>query len=165
MGYMNVNNLWIVWKSRWLYHTTHKTTAAAAKPHINKTHWIIFLIKMVHMFDNCRKNIKKFFKSPWQTPRDCAIILMLFMWCIKQHTWIRLFAPLRFDRRVKIRSSYADMAELADAHGSGPCESNFMEVQVLLSAPNSRNPNLVPIGNGFGFLIYLDYPNFNSKLK
>ena len=30
---------------------------------------------------------------------------------------------------------YADMAELADAHGSGPCESNFMEVQVLLSAP------------------------------
>ena len=35
---------------------------------------------------------------------------------------------------------YADMAELADAHGSGPCESNFMEVQVLLSAPNlNRN--------------------------
>ena len=60
---------------------------------------------------------------------------------------------------------YADMAELADAHGSGPCESNFMEVQVLLSAPNSRNPNLVPIGEGFGFLLYLDYPNFNSKLK
>ena len=29
----------------------------------------------------------------------------------------------------------ADMAELADAHGSGPCESNFMQVQVLLSAP------------------------------
>ena len=58
---------------------------------------------------------------------------------------------------------FADMAELADAHGSGPCESNFMEVQVLLSAPNSRNPNLVPIGNGFGFLLYLDYPNFNSK--
>ncbi len=30
---------------------------------------------------------------------------------------------------------YADVAELADAHGSGPCESNFMQVQVLLSAP------------------------------
>ena len=57
------------------------------------------------------------------------------------------------------------MAELADAHGSGPCESNFMEVQVLLPAPNSKNPNLVPIGNGFGFLVYLDYPNFNSKSK
>ena len=27
------------------------------------------------------------------------------------------------------------MAELADAHGSGPCESNFMQVQVLSSAP------------------------------
>ena len=57
------------------------------------------------------------------------------------------------------------MAELADAHGSGPCESNFMEVQVLLSAPNSTNPNPIPIGEGFGFLLYLDYPNFNSKLK
>ena len=31
--------------------------------------------------------------------------------------------------------SYAGMAELADAHGSGPCESNFMQVQVLLPAP------------------------------
>ena len=57
------------------------------------------------------------------------------------------------------------MAELADAHGSGPCESDFMQVQVLLSAPNSKNPNLVPIGEGFGFLLYLDYPNFNSKLE
>ena len=55
------------------------------------------------------------------------------------------------------------MAELADAYGSGPYESNFMQVQVLLPAPNSRNPNLVPIGEGFGFLLYLDYPNFNSK--
>ncbi len=26
--------------------------------------------------------------------------------------------------------TFADMAELADAHGSGPCESNFMQVQV-----------------------------------
>ena len=24
----------------------------------------------------------------------------------------------------------ADVAELADAHGSGPCEGNFMQVQV-----------------------------------
>ena len=29
------------------------------------------------------------------------------------------------------------MAELADAHGSGPCERKFMEVQVLLAAPES----------------------------
>ena len=57
------------------------------------------------------------------------------------------------------------MAELADAHGSGPCESNFMEVQVLLSAPNSRNPNPKPIGEGFGFVIFIDYPNFNAKRK
>ena len=32
-------------------------------------------------------------------------------------------------------SKYADMAELADAHGSGPCLSNEVQVQVLLSAP------------------------------
>ena len=46
------------------------------------------------------------------------------------------------------------MAELADAHGSGPCESNFMEVQVLLAAPKFENPNIIPIGNKFGFLLY-----------
>ena len=34
---------------------------------------------------------------------------------------------------------------------------------VMDNAPNSKNPNLVPIGEGFGFLLYLDYPNFNSK--
>ena len=38
-------------------------------------------------------------------------------------------------KKVQI-NNYADMAELADAHGSGPCESDFMQVQVLLSALN-----------------------------
>ncbi len=57
------------------------------------------------------------------------------------------------------------MAESADALASGASRGNSVEVQVLLSAPNSRNPNLVPIGEGFGFLLYLDYPNFNSKLE
>ena len=37
--------------------------------------------------------------------------------------------------KVNINIMYADMAELADAYGSGPYESNFMQVQVLLSAP------------------------------
>ena len=31
---------------------------------------------------------------------------------------------------------FAGMAELADAHGSGPCEGDFMQVQVLFPAPN-----------------------------
>ena len=57
------------------------------------------------------------------------------------------------------------MAELADALASGASRGNSVQVQVLLSAPNSRNPNLVPVGEGFGFLLYLDYPNFNSKLE
>ena len=30
---------------------------------------------------------------------------------------------------------FAGVAELADAHGSGPCESNFMGVQVSQGAP------------------------------
>ena len=34
------------------------------------------------------------------------------------------------------------MAELADAHGSGPCESNFMQVQVLLPAPRRNKRKL-----------------------
>ena len=45
---------------------------------------------------------------------------------------------------------YADMAELADAHGSGPCESNFMEVQVLLSAPRQSK-------------LYIAYSDFFCK--
>ena len=40
-----------------------------------------------------------------------------------------------------------------------------VKVQVLSAALNSKNPNPAPIGTGFGFLLYLDYPNFNSKLE
>ena len=51
---------------------------------------------------------------------------------------------------------FAEMAELADAHGSGPCGSDTMRVQVPLSAPDNDNPNPVPIGDGFGFFVYLE---------
>ena len=37
--------------------------------------------------------------------------------------------------RVKFIRHYADMAELADAYGSGPYVRKNMQVQVLLSAP------------------------------
>ena len=51
--------------------------------------------------------------------------------------WIKLSAPPRLLPPCKNRELiiFAGMAELADAHGSGPCESNFMQVQVLLPAP------------------------------
>ena len=47
---------------------------------------------------------------------------------------------------------------------SGPCESSLIQVGVLLSAlKNSTNPNPRPIGEGFGFVVYFDYPNLNLK--
>ena len=52
-----------------------------------------------------------------------------------------------------------------------------VQVQVLSSALNSTYPNLLPCGEGFGFVVFIrgprrevtsvgvfcDYPNFNSK--
>ena len=38
----------------------------------------------------------------------------------------------------------ADMAELADAHGSGPCGGDSIQVQVLLSAPSNSLEIYVP---------------------
>ena len=55
------------------------------------------------------------------------------------------------------------MAELADALDSGSSRGNSVQVQFLSGAPNSTNPNPKPIGEGFGFVVYFDYPNFNSK--
>ena len=51
------------------------------------------------------------------------------------------------------------MAELADAIDSGSIVRKYVEVQVLLGAPNPLNPNqsrqVVPVGDGFGFVLYL----------
>ena len=46
------------------------------------------------------------------------------------------------------------MAELADAPdlGSGIFD---VQVQLLLSAPKHSNPNLLPIGETFGFVVFL----------
>ena len=47
----------------------------------------------------------------------------------------------------------AGVAELADALDLGS-SGNPVQVQVLSPALNHDNPNPVPIGDGFGFLIY-----------
>ena len=48
------------------------------------------------------------------------------------------------------------MAELADALDSGSNGRKAVQVQVLLPAPNQYNPNLFPIGDGFGFIVFFD---------
>ena len=63
-------------------------------------------------------------------------------------------------KEKKGENIFADMAESADALDSGSSEGNFVEVQVLLSAPNHSNPNrsrqIFAVGDCFGFVLYLD---------
>lgn len=39
----------------------------------------------------------------------------------------------------------------------------FVRVQVPSSAPHSINPNLFLVGDGFGFIVFDEYFNFNAK--
>lgn len=81
---------------------------------------------------------------------------------------MKRYAPPRFLtlNRVKIQREkikYAPVAELADAYGSGPYFREEVQVQFLSGAPSENNPNLTPIGDGFGFVLFYEYPNFNQK--
>ena len=62
------------------------------------------------------------------------------------------------DKHMKISNfliiKYAGMAELADALDSGSSDFTVIQVQVLLPAPKHSNPNLLPIGETFGFVVY-----------
>ena len=44
---------------------------------------------------------------------------------------------------------------MADAQDLDSCPIMAVQVQVLSSAPDNDNPNPVPTGDDFGFLVYL----------
>ena len=48
--------------------------------------------------------------------------------------WCRILIVQGNTKTVKHKNNQAGMAELADAHGSGPCGSNTMRVQVSFPA-------------------------------
>ena len=59
-------------------------------------------------------------------------------------------AEIRYNNKVASatnNSICADMAELADAHGSGPCEGYFMGVRIPLSAPVSKKTPFVLVSS------------------
>ena len=72
--------------------------------------------------------------------------------------------PSERSLRVKMDDpiEYAGMAELADALDSGSSESNFMEVQVLLPAPNKNKTNL---GEKSKFVLFYLRDYFGIKIK
>ena len=40
---------------------------------------------------------------------------------------------------------------------SGSSRGSSVQVQLLLPAPNSTNPNLLIVGDGFGFIVFEKY--------
>ena len=64
--------------------------------------------------------------------------------------------------RVKINSTRADMAELADALDSGSNFRKEVEVQVLLPAPNENKTNLRV---NLEFVLFFTRDYFGLKIK
>ena len=55
-----------------------------------------------------------------------------------EYTTKKFFLQYLIECCIIAQYELAGMAELADAHGSGPCESDFMQVQVLFPAPTKN---------------------------
>ena len=64
--------------------------------------------------------------------------MSFFLFFFPENIFKKVLTKLPLFRIITL--AVADVAELADAHGSGPCESNFMGVQVPSSAPKRTVP-------------------------
>ena len=58
--------------------------------------------------------------------------------------------------RYNIKVIFAGVSELADETDSKSVIHPGVWVRVPPPAPNSINPNLMPIGEGFGFVVFLN---------
>ena len=70
--------------------------------------------------------------------------------------WVQvpLLAPANSSRALARLLYYAGVAELADALDLGS-SGYTVGVQVPSPAPKHSNPNLLPIGETFGFVVFL----------
>lgn len=63
------------------------------------------------------------------------------------------------------KSPFAGVMELVDVVDSKSTAGNSVPVRVRPPAPNQYNPNLFPIGDGFGLLLYFEYEFFSNGAK
>ena len=79
-----------------------------------------------------------------------------YLYAILQRICLKLGNYRRKTKIIKAAITLFGMSDFAMAFKRSAVRSR-------LSPPNSTNPNLMPVGEGFGFVVFFEYPNFNAK--